>query len=441
MPRRAAKDLTAAFVESVKPRADGKFAEYPDRDCPGLVLRVTPVGSRIWSLRYATAAGKQARLRLGEYPGIGLKRARELGHAARGQVAQGADPQAEKRRARAELKARKIHTIADLIDDYLSHTERTCRPSTHALQRHLLNRHVRSALGRERLEDVRKANVRSIMEKLHKDGHAVTANRVRARIGALYRHAQRRLDIRVDNPTAGVDEYEEGSRDRVLTDTELSALYRVFSDPANAPDDLSPGVALALRLAAITLQRGGEVSGIDEREIDLDQGLWVIPAARTKNGSKTKRPHVVPLSPQALEIVQESQRLKGGAARKGPLFPSPRDVTKPITRAALTRAMSRICKQLDIDDATPHDLRRTGSTLMTSERLRIPRFHVSCVLNHVSETGGVSAIYDRYEYVTEKRTALEAWGALLVRIVSKSLSVAQNGVDSPTTEDSIEMSP
>jgi integrase len=99
-------------------------------------------------------------------------------------------------------------------------------------------------------------------------------------------------------------------------------------------------------------------------------------------------------------------------------FPS-RIIGRPIGRHAFSRAMKRLTTVLGIVDATPHDFRRTGTTNITGEHIGIPRFIVSRVLNQLSDTGGAAAvtgIYDRNEYLTEKRRALEAWSALLVEI-------------------------
>jgi len=82
--------------------------------------------------------------------------------------------------------------------------------------------------------------------------------------------------------------------------------------------------------------------------------------------------------------------------------------------------MSRLCAEIDLTDASPHDLRRTGATNMTGERIGVPRFVVSAVLNHVSEMGGITQVYDRNEYLPEKRKALDAWGDLVTEIATRT---------------------
>jgi integrase len=109
-----------------------------------------------------------------------------------------------------------------------------------------------------------------------------------------------------------------------------------------------------------------------------------------------------------------------GVAQGDPLFPTARGAPKAIDAANLTRAFIAVAKQAGISNARLHDLRRTGATAMTSERIGVQRFIVSRVLNHASDKGdaaAVTAVYDRNAYLPEKRRALEAWGALLGEIV------------------------
>lgn len=141
-----------------------------------------------------------------------------------------------------------------------------------------------------------------------------------------------------------------------------------------------------------------------------------VPASRMKG----KRSHAVPLSDLALELLDTAQSLIGGDTY---VFQSGRKSAEGeahFDRRAFTRAMKRLTTALGISDATPHDLRRTGATTITSERIGIPRFIVSQVLAHAGDTGGSAAVtgrhYDLNDYMSEKRRALDAWAALLQSI-------------------------
>ncbi len=326
----------------------------------------------------------------------------------------------EKRAARAAARAQRIKTLKDLAESYLEAAEVKNRASSVAVDRQRIETHIIPKLGSQPVAAVTRAQVRELVRDIGKRGHEVMANRVASTIVKLYQHARNDLDMPIQNPAVGLQStYEEESRSRVLNDEEVRKIWRRLAGPSFAP--LSEPMALCLKLAALTLQRGKEVSGIDVRELHLDQHIWIIPGARTKNG----REHVVPLSPQAEAVIKRALLLRPKpkkpartkqAVLTGPLFPSPRDHAAPITRHALTRAMSRLCEEVGVKDASPHDLRRTGATAITSERIGMPRFVVSAVLNHTSEMGGITKIYDRNEYLPEKRRALEAWARVLKSI-------------------------
>ena len=151
-------------------------------------------------------------------------------------------------------------------------------------------------------------------------------------------------------------------------------------------------------------------------ELNLDEATWLIPGERAKNG----KPHLVPLPPRAVKLIREALTLanEGRETASAHVFPSRHKPGQPFRPDSLSHAMAELTLALGIDDATPHDLRRTGSTALTSERLGISPFIRSKVLGHTSDAGGGSAVsathYDANLYVAEKRRALEGWEGLLL---------------------------
>ena len=205
---------------------------------------------------------------------------------------------------------------------------------------------------------------------------------------------------------------KERRRDRVLSADEIAALWRAFDNPELA---MSLAIRLALKLQLVTAQRKGEIIGAERSEFDRDGRVWTIPAEKAKNGM----PHRVPLSLLALALLDDIEVATGrrpDPRKEGPprwLFPSPR-AGKPITGPAVDHAMRDNRGILGTGDATPHDLRRTAASHMTS--IGISRLVVAKILNHAEP--GVTAIYDRHSYDAEKRAALAAWGARLEEIIS-----------------------
>jgi integrase len=214
---------------------------------------------------------------------------------------------------------------------------------------------------------------------------------------------------------------------KIWRDHELQLLWKALSGrtPLRSPDGaevyIGRQVRIALQLATLLLQRRAEIVGMDLNELDLDQAVWTIPPERMKSG----RPHQVPLPSLAIDLIREAIALSKLPAdrRTGPVFPTPQDNTQPMNAEALTRAMSRLRVCIGVEDRTVHDLRRTGSTALTSERLRVSPFIRSKVLGHGSDAGGgaqvSSAHYDVNEYMSDKRAALKAWQSLLLHIVDR----------------------
>jgi len=203
------------------------------------------------------------------------------------------------------------------------------------------------------------------------------------------------------------------SRSRLFGDEALGKLLASLMDASSSEegrDDpharMGPHMALGLRFLILTLTRRTEGAGARWAEIDFQTKTWVIPGERTKN----RAVHVVPLSRQALEVLTAARKLPG-ASDDGFIFPSPTNPAAHLDPHAVTRAVNRLCTRLGIPLGSPHDFRRTGATTLTGERYGIRRFIVGKVLAHTANEGAaVTGVYDRNDYLAEKRVALDAWG-------------------------------
>lgn len=231
------------------------------------------------------------------------------------------------------------------------------------------------------------------------------ARAVAAQLSAFYGWALPRLDGLASNPCIGAGKpTKPTARTRVLTDDELGALWFVLETQAEPWRS-------AVRLLILTGQRRNEVFDADRREFDLANAIWTIPASRTKNGQE----HIVPLSPQALEIVEALPIVDGS----NKLFPAYGNLGN--SAGGISKATSRIRKELEKSVGRPvphwtlHDLRRTVATGL--QRLGV-RFEVTeAVLNHKGKSGsGIAAVYQRHDWKVEKRTALSDWARVITEI-------------------------
>lgn len=460
----ARSHLTARGCAAAKPKTgpDGKPAQtsFPDDDPVGLELRVSAESRKVWTFRYRTLAGVQKRLTLGVFaPGeddagddeagaarpLTLKAARRKARQARALVENGGDPASEKRRAKEAAKAQRLRTFDDLADAYLAACEsgewkpkgRRKRERTIGDERKMLSRYVRPALGDHLLDDVTRADVRRVLRAMTARGIGAQTNRTHAAIRQAFAWAlaEERLET---NPAAFKKLADETPRERVMSDAELKALWAAITLPEGRkieeegeeprPLYLSRASAIALQLSALLLQRRQEVTGMRLTELDLDNGVWLIPAERMKGGKS----HLIPLPPRAAELIREALALADlvrqsrTPERNEPLpavFPGRRDPLKPMGPDSLSHALGDVARACGVKGVTVHDLRRTGASALASERLGQPPFIVSRVLGHTADTGGAAAVtmrhYALYDYAAEKRRALEAWEDLLLSVVGE----------------------
>jgi integrase len=231
------------------------------------------------------------------------------------------------------------------------------------------------------------------------------ARLVHAQLSAFYSWAMPRLDKLASNPCRDAGRPPKPkARDRVLTENEMAALWRVVDAQAEPWRS-------AVKLLILTGQRKSEVFEARRAEFDLKAGLWTIPAERAKNGAA----HIVPLSEAARNVLDAIEEVAGSRL----LFPADGNPENPASgiSKAVERIRAGVRAELGEDTAgwSLHDIRRTVATGL--QRLGI-RFEVTeAVLNHVSGSkGGVAGVYQRYGWSNEKKAALDAWALEVERL-------------------------
>jgi integrase len=408
--------LTARFVEAVKGQP-GKRLEIRDEVIQGLSLRVSAAGAKTWALRWRLPSGHQRRLTLGQYPALSLKAAREEAIKALGVVAVARDPAAEKMAQQQQARRGRLErpqTLADLWPLFKRDKFSELRQGTQEYYSWLWGKWIEPEFGNLQLSVLDRRTVREGIKQIGEAAPA-TANRVLALIRSMLNYGVEE-DALPANPLAKIKaEFAEKSRDRVLSDRELKALWTALeAAPARADVHVSGRAVLAIKLQLLTATRAGDVSGMHVEEIDVAARSWTIPAARHKSG----KAHTIPLSATAWDLISAAFDHRPTDEWSGFAFPMAGAADQPMKRASLTRAMSRVMADLDLPRTTPHDLRRTAATMLASERIGVAPHIVSAVLGHTQEGPAVTGVYNRHRYDREKRAALEAWAALLTEIVS-----------------------
>ncbi|GGF74913.1 hypothetical protein GCM10011332_31200 [Terasakiella brassicae] len=178
--------------------------------------------------------------------------------------------------------------------------------------------------------------------------------------------------------------------------------WRGFVHPENK---MGPTIKLALKGILLTGQRPSEICSMELAELDEKMEWWTIPGSKTKNG----RQHRVPINELMQEVIKQAIAARPDGAKDSDfVFSSIRKFGEPVTRDGLSRGFRQNLKSFDLSEnpATPHDLRRTFTT--EGGRIGIPREHRKRILNHIDND--VTAVYDLYEYDSEKSYAMEKWG-------------------------------
>ena len=376
MPTRA---LTQRFIEAFKPLPEQE--ELWDRAMPGFGCRVSPRGRKTWQIMFRYR-GRQRRLTLGTLnQGMTLVVARDAARAALRQVGRGVDPAAARR------DDSHADTVATLCAEYL---ERHAKPKKRSWKTDdwLLRKEILPRWRRRSVKDIRRRDVRELVEGIAARGAPVLANRVLALVRKMLAFAVEREWIEA-NPAAHVARPGvEQPRDRVLSDDEIRKFWTALGREP-------PALAAGFRLRLLTAQRGGEITSMRWRDLDLDARMWTVPAEDSKN----KMPHRVPLTDPVMNILETLRGKTDGYVLAG-------------VRSKKQR--TDVASRLGLDDFRPHDLRRTAASRMASAGVQ--RVVIGKILNHAEP--GVTAIYDRFGYDAEKRIALEAWARTLDGILA-----------------------
>jgi integrase len=398
------KRLTDRFLQSVTPPALERDT-YGDTEADGLELRVSPrdkhgVVRKAWSIRYHPKGGERKRVTYRSYPSVPLAEARARAREIAAAAARGIDlPRQEERQSEEEHKAAKRpQTVGDLLDDYVSEYCKTNQRRWQLVER-MFEMHVKPAeidgrpLGQKPLVELRRADLVELLDDLQNaKGLHAQVNRVRSQLVAALNWAIEREYLDTSPASAIKRRKIEASRDRVLSDDELRAIW-------HSADRLSNPSRSLVKAWILTGQRRDEVRCMTWSEIDLGRALWTLPAARNKG----KRDHEIPLSPPMLALLGERPR------PGKPVFTM--DGLKPY--AGQKRLKAILDRQSGVTGWTFHDFRRTASTGMAA--LHVPQDTIDRVLNHAKRA--LARTYNRHQYLDEKRRALDAWAERVAFII------------------------
>jgi len=401
--------LTEKIIEKLTCPIGKKDRIVFDDIVTGLGVRLSPNGNKNFLLQFRAENGAKRRLPLGAHGSITLDQARQAARAKLGSVALGKDPAAERKAKRlaalAEAEAERM-TLSVLLDDWLK-IGLTDRSESYKKEAHrALSFAFKEQLNR-RADELSKGDVVRVLDEIVKAGKSATASRTLAYGRAGFSWAVKRGRIAA-NPFAGLPiATTTASRDRVLSDDEVRAIYQ-------AAEVLGFPFGQIIQVLLLTAQRREEVAGIQRDEISTDFTTWTIPACRAKN----KKSHIVHLSPRTREIIKALPRHSDDCKL---LFTTNGKTSASGFSRAKARLDAIIRDQnpgLKIEKWRLHDFRRTCVTWLAGAGFN-PAV-ADKILNHTSTTGltTVGNIYQRAEYLSERRAALETWAQHVISLTA-----------------------
>jgi integrase len=412
-------------IQNLKPGAKPR-REFDKGSDPGFGVQVTPAGTKTFFLAYRFD-GRRRFMNLGTYPDTSLADARATCRDSRALLDKGVDPQehrntAERERREAAEQAQREETrgtVAQLFAAYIANLAAQGKPSAEQISR-IYGADVGPVIGAMKAAEVTPRDIKRTLFRIIERGAMVQANRVRSYLLAAFKFgiehdnhpANMKAEILFDLQTNPVRDVPKALKREAVGDRELGAdeIRDLWTRLAQGTmDPLSVG---ALRLMLATGQRLGEVLGAPWVEFDLEGRKWEIPAKRTKNN----RAHVVPLADLHLEILAQLRPYSGASEW---VFPK-RNGTGPRHIDSISQAVARFCnpgatsKRPGFPKFTPRDLRRTWKT--RAGEIGLGKEIRDRLQNHAL-TDVSSQHYDRYDYMPEKRKAMEAWCEWLGRTI------------------------
>lgn len=370
-------------------------------DGDGLTFTMSAKGTATWVLRYRIG-GRQRELTIGRYPDFTLTMAREHATAFRAKVQQGADVAREKQQARIERAA--AQSLRQLATDYMAKAFPKLAANTIKQRRHHIEGVILPKLGGLAARDVTTADVVKLIEGVAQRSQNV-AELVFTALSEVFKHGVARHVVKA-NPCAGISVSAiagkpEPKRLRLnLTSEELRAVLPAL--PTIGKEN-----ALAAKILLVTCTRIGELARAQWAHVNLDRAEWFVP----DENSKTGRGFTVPLPPVTVEWFRELQPFACGSSFVLPARQLRRrdnhDGDVFFEQRALNAMLHKLCDRLGdkVRRFTPHDLRSTARSHLSE--LGVSVVVAERCLNH--SLGGLLAIYDKHDYLTERRAALEVW--------------------------------
>lgn len=392
--------LTDVAVRAAKPRE----RSYKLADGQGMYLEVMPNGSKYWRLKYRIG-GKEKRMALGVYPAVSLLEARKAREAIKDTLRAGLDPSHEKKREKLQRTLERLNSFEAVAREWHENRKDGWSEGHAGKVLKLLERELFPSIGARPVKEVSAPELLAVLRKIESRGALELARKAMQAASQVFRYAiaTGRAERDPAPDLRGALRSKPVTHMKRVGEAEVPELMRKI---AAYEGDLQ--TRLALQLLALTFVRTGELRYAEWTEIDEEKAEWRIPPEKMKMRTQ----HIVPLSKQALDIIQQLRQLNGQWQW---VFPSRSNTKQPISENTVLYALYRMGYHSRM---TGHGFRGLASTILNENGFESD--WIERQLAH-SERDNVRAAYNHAQYLSERRKMMQWWGDYLERAAGGSV--------------------
>jgi len=404
---RTTKPLTNTEVKQAKP----KDKVYTLADGGGLQLRVKPNGSKLWLLDYRRPyTKKRTSLSLGSYPDVSIAEARKKRTEARELLAKEVDPQEHRDENKRLTETAHTNTLKHVAAQWLEVKKATISPDHATDSWRSLEIHIFPKLGKVPIHKITAVKTINTIKSLAEKGSLETVKRLCQRLNEIMIYAVN-AGILNSNPLAGINKaFQHPAKQHLptLKPEELPTLLHTLSVAS-----IKFTTRSLIEWQLHTMVRPSEAAGTRWDEINLDEGLWNIPAERMKS----KKSHTVPLSPQSLALLELMRPISGHSEF---VFPSDRDLRKHTNPQTANTALKRMGFDKKL---VAHGMRSLASTILNEEG-----FDADVIEAALAHTGNneVRNAYNRASYLERRKVLMSWWSEHIEKAATGSTSLTGN---------------
>tara|TARA_Y100000588_G_scaffold330086_1_gene366742 strand:+ start:195 stop:1436 length:1242 start_codon:yes stop_codon:yes gene_type:complete len=398
------KPLSNNEVKNAKPREK----DYVLSDGKGLQLRVRENGTKQWNFNYYhPITKKRMNMSLGTYPDLSIVNARKIAQDARELILLDIDPKEQRESARREKLAQEELTLEKVANEWFEFSSKGLSKNYCEDMWRSLDNHIFPKLGKYPIGKLSATLVSSVLDPLAKDDRLETVKRLCERLNRVMVFAMNKNYITV-NPIAGIKANYSSPKRVHMPTLKPEELPELMQTLANA--SIKHITRFLIEWQLHTLTRPGEAAGTRWDEIDLDKKEWTIPASRMK----MRKEHVIPLSKQALQLLEAVRPLSG---HREFVFPSDRNPRKHINNESANVALRRMGFQGRL---VSHGIRSLGSTTLNEEGFNADV--IEAALAHVDKNQ-IRAAYNRSDYYEKRKELMSWWSDHIERSSQGSVSI------------------